>query len=566
MSKKRVCIIGGVAGGASVAARIRRLDEHADIIMFEKGPHVSFSNCALPFYLSGMIDDSDKLVLMQPDTFLKRYHIDARVHHEVVKIDAEQQILHIKHVLTGEMIQEPYDTLYLSPGAKPIMPKNISGIEKDHVFSVRNVVDIKAIDSYIKEHDVKHAAVVGGGYIGLEIMENLKERGLEVTLIEAANQVMRPIDFDMVQIVHQEIVSKGVELVVGEAVCAIHHDHLLTNQGKSIQAEIVIMAIGVLPEVALAVDAGIKLGKTGAIEVDHNFKTNLKNIYAVGDAIEVHHALLHKTTRLTLAGPAQRQARAAADHLYGRVVKNKGFIGSSSVKVFDMNIASTGLNANQCLENNIRFDSVYIIASDKVSIIPDAKPMHLKLLYEVPTGKILGCQAVGKGDVVKRVDVAAAMITMDAHIDDLKDLELCYSPLFSTAKDPLNHAALVALNVINGEYKEVKVSEVRDLVSKGAFIMDVRESHEYEQGHIKGSHHIPMSVFRERLKDIPKDQPVYIHCRSGQRSYNVVRALMQLGYHDVYNISGSFLGISYYEYYMDQKLSRDPIVTQYNFN
>ena len=313
-------------------------------------------------------------------------------------------------------------------------------------------------------------------------------------------------------------------------------------------------------------DAGIKLGDTGAIAVDNNFRTNIPHIYAVGDAIEVHHAMLHKTTRLTLAGPAQRQARAAADDLYGRDVHNKGFIGSSSVKVFNMNIASTGLNKSQCEAAGIHFDYVYVIPSDKVSIMPDAEPMHLKVIFEAPTGKILGVQAVGRGEVVKRVDVAAAMITMNATIYDLKDLELCYSPMFSTAKDPLNHAALVGINILNGDYKQIKVSEVRSLVEEGAFIMDVREKAEYERGHVKGSKNIPMSEFRNRLNEIPKNQPVYVHCRSGQRSYNVCKALGHLGYEHVHNISGSFLGISYFEYYMDQQHKRNPIVTANNFN
>lgn len=565
MSKK-VVIVGGVAGGASVAARVRRLDEHARIVMFEKGPHVSFSNCSLPFHLSGMIPNAEDLVLMTPEKFKTSYNIDAKVNSEVVKIDTQNKKVVVKDVLTGELFDESYDALYLSPGAKPIMPKNIAGIDRKNVFPVRNVVDIVAIDTYIKTNEVKHAVVVGGGYIGLEIMENLKDRGLDVTLVEAASQVMRPIDDDMVQIVHQEIVSHGVDLVVGEAVCAIHDDHILTNQGRKIDAQMVVMAIGVSPEVTLAVDAGIKLGETGAIAVDNNFRTNIPHIYAVGDAIEVHHALLHKTTRLTLAGPAQRQARAAADDLYGREVHNKGFIGSSSVKVFDMNIASTGLNKNQCEANGIKYDFVYVIPSDKVGIIPSAQPMHLKVLYEVPTGKLLGAQAVGRGEVVKRVDVAAAMITMNATLYDLKDLELCYSPMFSTAKDPLNHAALVGINLLNGDFKQVKVSEVRTLVESGAFIIDVREESEFKQGHLKGAKNIPMSTFRKHLNDIPKDQKIYIHCRSGQRSYNVVRALGNLGYDYVYNISGSFLGISYYEYYLDKKLNRQPIVTAYNFN
>ena len=564
MSKK-VLIIGGVAGGASVAARIRRLDEQAEIIMFERGPHVSFSNCSLPFYLSGIVSKADDLLMMSPEKFLHSYKIQARVSEEVVKIDPDQKVIHIRRLEDNQVYQESYDALFLSPGAQPILPKQIKGIDKPHVFSLRNVVDIKKIDDYIKRHNVKKACIVGGGYIGLEVMENLKDRGLDVTLVEASSQVMRPIDFDMVQIVHQEIVSHGVKLLINEAVTEIFDHYLLTNTLKQVEADIVIMAIGVMPEVALAKDCGIALGTSGAIKVDANYQTNIDDIYAVGDAIEVEHAILEKHMRLTLAGPAQRQARFAANHLYGKKAVSKGFIGSSSVKVFSMNIASTGLNQQQCNDNNIDFDYVYIIPSDKVSIMPDAKPIHLKLLFEKTTGKVLGCQAVGKGDSVKRVDVAATMITMQGTIYDLKDLELCYSPMYSTARDPINHAALVAVNIFEKAFKQVKVSEVRQLIESHQMIIDVREPHEFKQGHLLNAVNIPMSQFRERLDEIPKDRDVYLHCRSGQRSYNVVNALGQLGYDKVHNISGSFLGISYYEYFNDQVLSRQKIVTAYNF-
>lgn len=565
MSKK-VLIIGGVAGGASVAARIRRLDEHAQIIMFERGPHVSFSNCSLPFLLSGVVKKAEDLVLMSPDKFLHSYKIEARVLNEVISIHPEKKSIIIRQVETNQTYEETYDALYLSPGAKPIMPKVIKGIDLDHVFPVRNVVDIKKIDAFINDHNVKKACVVGGGYIGLEMMENLKDRGLDVSLVEASQQVMRPLDEDMVQIVHHEIVSHGVKLYVNEAVSEINKDHIITQKGTKIDAEIVIMAIGVTPEVDLAKQSGITLGESGAIQVDAYYQTNIEGIYAVGDAIEEYHALLNKPTRLTLAGPAQRQARAAADHLYGKSVTQKGVIGSSSVKVFDLNIASTGLNVNQCIQNNITQDYVYIIPSDKVSIMPDAKPMHLKLIYETPSGKLLGAQAVGKGDTVKRMDVMAAMITMKATLYDLKDLELCYSPMYSTAKDPLNHAALVAINLLEGDFKQVKVSEVRGLVESKQVIIDVREPHEFKRGHLVNAINIPMSEFRQRLNEIPKDKNVYLHCRSGQRSYNVCKALGHLGYDKVYNISGSFLGISFHEYFNDQVKEREKIVTSYNFN
>jgi len=564
MSKK-VLIVGGVAGGASVAARVRRLDEHADITMFERGPNVSFSNCALPFFLSRMVKESEHLVLMNPEQFAKQYNINAKVNSEVIKVLPKEHKVVVKDLISGETYEETYDKLFLSPGASPILPGSIQGINRDHVFSVRNVVDIVKIDNYIKSHEIKRVVVVGGGYIGLEIMENLQEAGIQVTLVEAADQIMKPLDKDMVQIVQKEIIDHGVDLIIGDPLCCIKEDKVIVRSGKEIPAEMVIMAIGVKPEVDLAVRAGVKLGETGAIKVDANYRTNLPDVYAVGDAIEVYSSLMRKPTRLTLAGPAQRQARAAADDMYGRMVENNGVIGSSSVKVFGLNIASTGLNEKDCLENNIRYDFTYIIPSDRVGIIPTAQQIHLKLLFEVPTRKVLGCQAIGRGNSVKRIDVAATLITMGGTLDDLKELELCYSPLYSTAKDPLNHAALVALNLINGEFKQVRVSEVRDIFEKGGYIIDVREKHEYEAGHIKTAVNIPMSEFRNRLDEIPHDRPVYLHCRSAQRSYNVTRALGQLGFDNIYNISGSYLGICYNQYFEDVTLNREKIVTEYNF-
>jgi NADPH-dependent 2,4-dienoyl-CoA reductase/sulfur reductase-like enzyme/rhodanese-related sulfurtransferase len=562
---KRVLIIGGVAGGASVAARVRRLDEQAEITMFERGPYVSFSNCALPFFLSRMVPQSDDLVLMNPEQFAKQYNIDARVHNEVIDVKPEAHKVVVKNVLTGKTYEESYDKLFFSPGANPIFPNSIKGIKSDHVFPVRNVPDIVKIDNYIHEHKVTDVAVVGGGFIGIEVMENLKHAGLNVSLIEAADQIMTPYDKDMAQILHKEIIDNNVNLVVSDALAEIKEDCVVTAKGITIKAQMVIIAIGVVPEVSLAKKIGIELGQTGGIKVDHNFRTNLKDIYAVGDAIEYYCALTHKPSRLTLAGPAQRQARSAADDMYGRTIQNKGGIGSSCVKIFELNAANTGLNEKQCLAAGIKYDYVYLIPGDSVGIIPTSNPLHLKLVFEVPTGKILGCQAIGKGNADKRADVIAGMITMGATLDDLKELELCYSPIFSTAKDPLNHAALVALNILNGEFKQVKVSEVRDIVEKGGYVIDVREPDEYDQGHIKNAVNIPMSEFRQRLDEIPKDKAVYVHCRSAQRSYNVARALGQLGFDNIYNISGSFMGVCYNQYFEDVTLKRTKIVTEYNF-
>jgi NADPH-dependent 2,4-dienoyl-CoA reductase/sulfur reductase-like enzyme/rhodanese-related sulfurtransferase len=564
MSKK-VLIVGGVAGGASVAARVRRLDEHAEVTMFERGPNVSFSNCALPFFLSRTIEESDSLVLMCPTQFAKQYNINAKVNSEVIDILPNEHKVVVKNVLTGETYEEEYDKLFLSPGANPIMPKSIKGIDSNHVFPVRNVPDIVKIDSYIKENKVTDVAVIGGGFIGIEVMENLKLSGINVTLIEAADQVMAPLDKDMAQILHKEIMDNGVDLVVNDALSEIKADSVITASGKVIKAQAVVMAIGVVPEVTLAKKIGIELGVTGGIKVDHNYRTNLKDIYAVGDVIETYCSIIRKPTRLTLAGPAQRQARGAADNMYGRTVQNRGVIGSSCVQVFELNAANTGLNEKQCVKAGIQYDYVYIIPGDRVGLMPTARPIHLKLLFEVPTGKVLGAQAIGRGNIVKRIDVVATLITMGGTLDDLKELELCYSPMFSTAKDPLNHAALVALNVLNGDFKQVKVSEVRNIVENGGYIIDVREPHEYALGHIKGAYNIPMSEFRQRLEEIPTDRPVYVHCRSAQRSYNVAMALGHLGFDNIWNVSGSFMGICYNQYFEDVTMNRDKIVSEYNF-
>lgn len=564
MSKKYV-IVGGVAGGASVAARLRRLDENAEIIMFEKGPHVSFSNCALPYYLSGTVPTSKKLILNTPENFKQRYNIDARVNQEVIKINRDEKTVQVKDLTTGKTYEESYDKLVLSPGAKPIVPK-LEGIDKPHVFTIRNVVDIENVYNYLQENNVQDIAVIGGGFIGVEVAENLKLADYNVTLIEFANQVLAPFDYDMAQIIHKELFDKGVNLILNDGLAKVSDDFVETQSGKKVTAQAVVLAIGVRPETTLAEEAGLEIGKLGGIKVDANYRTSDPDIYAVGDAIEVYHRLTHQPTRLALAGPAQKQARAVADHIYGIPNRNRGVIGSLSLRVFDLNLAATGLNARTAEKAGITFDSVYIFPNDKVGIMPDSHPLHFKLIYEVPTGKILGAQAIGKGNVDKRIDVIAAMIHMNATLEDLKDLELSYSPLLGTAKDVVNQAALVALNQLHGRYQEVKVSDVRKLVEENAFIIDARERREFERGHLKNAVNIPLSEFRKRLDEIPKDRPVYIHCRSGQRSYNMVMALKNIGYDNVYNIAGSFMGICLYEYFNDITTGREKIVTEYNFN
>ena len=564
--KKKILIVGGVAGGASAAARLRRLSEEDEIIMFEKGPHVSFSNCALPYHLSGIIDEADKLVLMSPEKFKAQYNIEARVNSEVISIDRKNKELEIKNTQTGEIYRENYDKLILSPGAKPIVP-NIPGIEKVNMFTIRNVVDIDKLNKFVKELNIKEVAVIGGGYIGVEAAENLKEAGYEVSLIEAMDQILKPFDYDMVQILHKEIYDNGVNLVVGDKVSSFEKDKVVLSSGKKVNAKAVVMAIGVSPEVSLAKESGIELGETGAIKVDEDYRTNDEDIYAVGDAIEVYNSLTHSMTKLSLAGPALKEARSVADHINGKRGINNGYIGSSAIKVFDYNAAATGLNESliKVLNMNIKYDIVRLITNDKVGIMPDASPVHFKLIYEVPTGKVLGAQAIGKGDVAKRVDIVATIIKLGGTIEDLKDLELCYAPPYSTAKDVVNYAGYIASNLLNGDFRQVNVDKVRKLVESGAYIIDVREIREYENGHIKGAKNIPLSQLRERINEIPKDIPVYLHCRTGQRSYNAALALQNLGYRNVYNVTGSFLGLSFYEYFNDKTTERESIVTQYNF-
>lgn len=563
---KRILVVGGVAGGASAAARARRLDESAEIIVFEKGPHASFSNCSLPFYLSGIVEDVDSLVLMNPEKFKKQYNLEVRVNNEVVKINRDRKTITVKDLNTGEEYEEAYDKLILSPGASPIKPRSIEGIDNPNVFTIRNVVDIDLLDRFITENNVKNVAVIGGGFIGIETVENLRLRGINVTLVEALNQVMAPFDYDMAQILHKELYDKGVNLILSDGLKKIEKDSIELQSGKKVEAEAVVVAIGVRPETALAEEAGLEIGETGAIKVDHNYRTSDKDIYAVGDAIEVYNRLSHKPTRLALAGPAQKQARAAADHIYNIPNRNPGVIGSSVIKLFDLNAASTGLNEKACKQAGINYDFVYIIPQDKVGLMPNSNPLHFKLIFEVPTGKILGAQAIGKGSVDKRIDVIATLIMMGGTLEDLKDLELCYSPMFSTAKDVVNIAALVGLNILNGEYKQVPVTKVRELVENNAYIIDVRERDEYEAGHLINAVNIPLSEIRQRIDEIPKDRPVYLHCRSSQRSYYAIRALQHMGFDNLYNISGSYLGICYYEYFNDQVTGRNKILTEYNFN
>jgi NADPH-dependent 2,4-dienoyl-CoA reductase/sulfur reductase-like enzyme/rhodanese-related sulfurtransferase len=561
MSKKYL-IVGGVAGGASAAARLRRLGEEDEVIMFEKGRDVSFSNCCLPYHLSGQIKKAEDLILMTPTTFKGQYNIDARTNTEVLSIDRANKQITAKNLLTGDSYQESYDKLILSPGARAIVPP-IPGIEKVNVFTVKNVVDIDTLNTFIHEVNPSRITVIGGGFIGIEVMENLIEAGHKVSLVEALPQVLNQFDYDMVQILHKEIIDNGVDLVVGDKVTSFDTNKVILASGKEIISEVIVMSIGIRPETALAEQSGLELGKTGAIKVDPNFLTNDPDIYAVGDAIEVYNVLTQDNFKLSLAGPALKQARSVADHIHGKVVNNTGYIGSSVVKVFNYNAAATGLNEKALATLNIDYDWVEIIPYDKVGIMPHSEALGFKVIFEKPTGRVLGAQAIGHGNVDKRIDVIATAIKFGATVEHLRDLELCYAPPFGTGKDAVNFAGYVASNILHGSFKQVAMTQVRDLVKQGAYILDVREMNEHAKGHIKNSHIIPLSELRDRYAEIPKDEPIYVHCRSGQRSYNAVLALQAKGYQQVFNISGGFLGVCAYEYFNDKTQGREPIVTDY---
>ena len=561
----KLVVIGGVTGGMSTAARLRRLDPTAQIVVFERDENVSFSNCALPYYLGGVVRDGDDLILMTPASLKRQHDLDVRVRHEVTAINRDRKTVTVHDLASDATFEEPYDKLMLAPGARPVMPRSIAGIDRKNVFSVRNVGDVVAIRQAIEA--VERVAVVGGGFIGVEVAENLVKAGKQVALIEGMDQVLAPFDYDMAQILHKELVDNGVDLHVSSTVAAISDEGVTmrTAQGEElVPADVVVMAIGVAPETALAKAAGLEIGETGGICVNNNYQTSDPSIYAVGDAIEAYDALAHRWGRLSLAGPAQRQARAAADHMCGLPVSNRGYFGSACLRVFGRNAACTGLSERAARTAGYSYDSVLVFPSDKVSVLPGSHYMAFKLVFEVPTGKILGAQAIGAGEVDKRVDVVAALIQMGGTVADLKDLELCYAPLFSTAKDVVNFAALVAENVLTGRMPQVHVTEVRELVESGAYIVDVREEGEFACGHLKGAHNVPLSQLRGRMDEIPRDVPVYLHCRSSQRSYYALCALRGNGWDNVVNISGSFLGISLYEWFDDRRLGREPIVTAYN--
>lgn len=557
---KKYLIVGGVAGGASAAARLRRLGEDDEIVMFEMGPHVSFSNCSLPYRLSGEVKNTEDLVMMTPELFKGMYNIDARVNNEVIAIDRENKEIEVKNLLDNKTYRESYDKLILSPGAKPVVP-NLPGAEKANIFTIRNVVDIDKLHRFIEKTKPTRITVAGAGFIGIEVVENLILAGHNVTLVQSPPQILNQIDEDIVQRLHKEVIDHGVELILGDRVNAFDTNQVILKSGRVIESEVVIMSIGITPATDIAVAAGIETSKRGAIKVDANYLTNDPDIYAVGDAIEVYNVLTQRYASLALAGPALKQARSVADHIHGKNISNRGYIGSSIVKVFDINVANTGLSEKMLATMDLDYEAIVIVPKDKVGIMPDAEDLAFKLIFEKPTGRILGAQAIGFGNVDKRIDVIATAIKFSATVDDLPDLELCYAPPFGTGKDVVNFGGYVASNLLHGAYKQISFTKVRELYESAAYILDVREPYELEdEGSIKNSHNIPLSQLRARYEEIPKDVPIYVHCRSGQRSYNAVMALQAKGYKDIYNISAGFMGVRSYEYYRDITTGRESIM------
>lgn len=553
----KTVIIGGVAGGASAAARLRRLDESAEIIVLERGGYVSFANCGLPYYIGNVITDQNNLTLQTPESFRARFNIDVRVNSEVLKIAPDAKTVLIKDLQSGSRYTESYDNLILSPGAEPIRP-NLNGINSDLVFTLRNIPDTLKIKQYIESTMPKSAVVVGGGYIGVEMAENLKEAGIEVSIVELADHLIAPLDFDMASDVHRYIKSKGINLYLNNGVKAIDGQTVILQNGE-IHADMVIMSVGVHPETAFAHECGIKTNRRGSIIVDRNMKTNIPHIYAVGDAVEVEDFVTKSPAFIPLAGPANKQGRIAADNIAGIPSEYNGTQGSAVLKLFDMTIATTGINEKSARAAGIDYDKTYIYSGSHASYYPGANNMPIKALWDKKTLKILGAQIVGFDGVDKRMDVLATAIRFGAKITDLTELELCYAPPFGSAKDPVNMLGFVAENVIAGKIKQFFWNDVKGLPCDGSVtLLDVRTPIEVRRGKIDGFINIPLDSLREHISEIPKNKLVYVYCHSGLRSYIACRILMGNGY-ECFNLAG---GWRLYESVIHEKAVPEYICTE----
>lgn len=537
---KKVVIVGGVAGGATTAARLRRLDEQTEIVMIERGEYISFANCGLPYYIGGAIQERDALLVQTVEGMSKKFNMDIRNLSEVTRIDRERKVVEIKNLKTGETYEENYDVLVLSPGASPIKPP-IPGInEAEALFTLRNIPDTDKIKAYVDEQQPKKATVIGGGFIGVEMAENLWERGVEVTLVEMADQIMAPIDFEMASILHQHLREKGVNLVLEDGVKSFEKNGKLINlnSGKQIDTDLVILAIGVAPENKLAKDSGLELGLRGAIRVNERLQTADESIYAIGDAIEVKDYINGQATHIPLAWPANRQGRIVADNINGIDSKYQGTLGTSIAKVFDMTVAATGNNEKTLKRLGISYDVVHVHPSSHAGYYPGAFPIALKLIFDRETGKIFGAQAVSYDGADKRIDVLATAIKGGMTIFDLPDLELAYAPPYSSAKDPVNMAGYAAKNIAEGLVETVQWHEINDILADGGYLIDVREPIERDMGMIEGSVNIPLGELRDRLGEIPTKE-VYVYCQVGLRGYLATRILMQAGF-KVKNLDGGY--------------------------
>lgn len=534
----KTIIIGGVAGGASAAARLRRLDETAEIIILERGEFVSFANCGLPYYIGGAITKRENLTLQTPESFRARFRIDVRVFSEAVKIQPEAKTVTVKNLRTGETYEETYDSLILSPGAEPIRP-NLEGIDSEFVFTLRNIPDTLKIKNYIQTAKPNRAVVIGGGYIGVEMAENLAEAGLDVSIVELSDHLIASLDFDMAADVHRYVKQKGIKLYLQNGVTAIR-DRTVVLQRGSLAADLVILSVGVRPETGLAKDCGIQLNPRESILVDSKMRTNLPDIYAVGDAVEVRDFVTNRPAFIPLAGPANKQGRIAADQIVGLDSAYTGTQGSAVLKLFDMTIATTGLSEKSAQAAGLAYDKTYTYSASHASYYPGGSNMSVKVLWEKETHRLIGAQIVGFDGVDKRMDVLAAAIRFGAKVTDLAGLELCYAPPFGSAKDPVNMAGFVAENVISGKVKQFFWHDVENLPRDGSVtLLDVRTKTETAGGMIDGFQHIPLDSLREHLDQIPKGKPVYAHCHSGLRSYIACRILAGNGY-DCYNLAGGW--------------------------
>lgn len=539
----KVVIVGGVAGGASAAARIRRLDEQAEIVVFERSGYVSYANCGLPYYIGGVIEDPEDLTLQTPESFLERFCITMKVHHAVTAIHPERKTVSVKNLETLEEFEESYDKLLLSPGAKPTQP-NLPGAGIDRLFTLRTVEDTFKIREFIDREHPKSVVLAGGGFIGLELAENLRELGMKVTIVQRLKQLMNPFDPDMAVFIHAKMREKGVNLMLGYSVEGFEATdggvNVLLEGTPPLQADMVVLAIGVTPESELAKSAGLQLGLKGSIVVNERMETSMPDIYAVGDAVQIKHSVTGLDTLLALAGPANKQGRIAADNICGGDSRYHGGQGSSIIKVFDMTAATTGINEQTAEKAGIACDKVYLSPANHAGYYPGGQNMVIKVVFEKGSGRILGAQIVGYAGVDKRIDVLATAIHARMTAFDLKELDLAYAPPYSSAKDPVNMAGFLIENVLHGLLKQFFYEDVAGLPKDGSVtLLDVRTPEEFGMGHINGFCNIPVDELRQRIGELAKGKPVYVICQSGIRSYLACRILTQNGF-TCYNFSGGY--------------------------